>query len=70
MSENLFALFADCRTQKADSSGGVKVEDGEEILMLKVAFGIQSAPLHKGVGDADGGGIFKGNAEVVLVIVL
>ncbi|MDT2971710.1 hypothetical protein P7I11_13660 [Lactococcus lactis] len=70
MSENLFALFADRRTQKADSSGGVKIKDWEKILMLKVAFSIQSAPFHKGVGNANGGSIFKSCFEIILVIVL
>ena len=38
--------------------------------MLEVAFGINAAPLHKGVSNADRGGIFKGNTKIVLVIVL
>lgn len=38
--------------------------------MLKVAFSIQSTPLHKGVGYTDGGGIFKSDTKIVLVIVI
>jgi len=68
--QHLLTGIADERTQCSDGISGVEVKDTEEILMLKVFAGVQTAAGHKGIGSADGGSIFECHPYVVVIILL
>ena len=53
-----------------DGSRGVEVENRHKVLMGKIAFRLQSAAGHQGVGNADGGGCLKLYFDVKFIIFL
>ena len=68
--QHLLIDLADRRSQCADGSRGVEVENRHKVLMGKIAFRLQSAAGHQGVGNADGGGCLKLYFDVKLIIFL
>ena len=62
--------LADRRSQRADGSGGIEVENRHKILMGKIAFRLQPAAGHQRVGNADGGGGLKLYFDVKFIIFL
>ena len=68
--QHLLTGVADERTQCGNGISGVEVKDTEEIFMLKVFAGVQTAAGHKGIGGADGGGIFECHPYIVVIILL
>ena len=68
--QHLLIDLADRRSQCADGSRGVEVENRHKVLMGKIAFRLQSAAGHQGVGNADGGGCLKLHSDVILIIFL
>ena len=68
--QDLLVDLADRCSQRPDGSRGIEIEDCHEILMVKVAFRLQSTAGHQGVGDADGGGCLKLHSDVILIIFL
>ena len=68
--QHLLIDLADRRSQCADGSRGVEVENRHKVLMGKIAFRLQSAARHQGVGNADGGGCLKLYFDVKLIIFL
>ena len=68
--QHLLIDLADCRSQCADGRWGVEVENRHKVLMGKIAFRLQSAAGHQGVGNADGGGCLKLYFDVKLIIFL
>ncbi|MFR1301528.1 hypothetical protein [Eubacterium callanderi] len=68
--QHLLIDLADRRSQCADGSRGVEVENRHKVLMGKIAFRLQSAARHQGVGNADGGGCLKLYFDVKFIIFL
>ena len=68
--QHLLIDLADRRSQCADGSRGVEVENRHKVLMGKIAFRLQSAAGHQGVGNADGGGCLELHSDVKLIIFL
>ena len=68
--QHLLVRLADRRAQRPDHSGGVEVEDRHEVLMAEILLRLQPAAGHEGVGDADGGGGFELDFDVVLIVLL
>ena len=68
--QHLLIDLADRRSQCADGRWGVEVENRHKVLMGKIAFRLQSAARHQGVGNADGGGCLKLYFDVKFIIFL
>jgi len=66
--QNLFTDLAHRRAQGCHCVPGIKIENTEEIFMLEVGFRLQPAAGHKGVGDADRGGVSECRANVKSII--
>jgi hypothetical protein len=60
--------FADRRTEGGYGIGRVEIKDAQKVLMLKVFVRFQSAAGHKGVGDADCGGVSELYSDVEIII--
>ena len=68
--QHLLIDLADRRSQCADGRWGVEIENRHKVLMGKIAFRLQSAARHQGVGNADGGGCLKLYFDVKFIIFL
>ena len=68
--QHLLIDLADRRSQRTDGGRGVEVENRHKVLMGKIAFRLQSAAGHQGVGNADGGGCLKLSFDVKFIIFL
>ncbi|MGI6747171.1 MAG: hypothetical protein ACOX4V_02815 [Anaerovoracaceae bacterium] len=68
--QHLLIDLTDRCSQRPDGSRGIEIEDCHEILMVKVAFRLQSTAGHQGIGDADGGGCLKLYSDVELIVLL
>ncbi|MCI6249038.1 hypothetical protein MR730_09095 [bacterium] len=68
--QHLLIDLADRRAQRPDGSRGVEVEDRHEVLMAEILLRLQPAAGHEGVGDANGGGGFELDFDVVLIVLL
>ena len=68
--QHLLIDLADCRAQRPHGGGGIEVENRHEILMAEILLRLQPTAGHQGVGDADGGGGFKLDFDVVLIVLL
>ena len=68
--QHLLVRLADGCAQRPDHGGGVEVEDRHEVLMAEILLRLQPAAGHQGVGDADGGGGFELDFDVVLIVLL
>nr|WP_243424343.1 hypothetical protein [Gemmiger formicilis] len=68
--QHLLVYLADRRAQRPHGGGGVEVEDRHEILMAEILLRLQPAAGHQGVGDADSGGGFELDFDVVLIVLL
>ena len=68
--QHLLIDLADRRSQCANGSRGVEVKNRHKVLMGKIAFRLQSAAGHQGVGNADGGGCLKLYFDVKFIIFL
>ena len=68
--QHLLIDLADRRSQCADGSRGVEVEDRHEIFMAEILLRFQPAAGHEGIGDADGGGCLKLYFDVKFIIFL
>ena len=68
--QHLLVCLADGCSQRPDHSGGVEVEDRHEVLMAEILLRLQPAAGHQGVGDADRGGGFELDFDVVLIVLL
>ena len=66
----LLVDLADRRSQRTDGGRGVEVENRHKVLVGKIAFRLQSAAGHQGVGDTDGSGSLKLHLDVKFIIVL
>ena len=60
--------MADGHTQGSDGSFGVEVEETQKILMLEIAFRLQTAAGHHSVGDTYRGGTFESHLNVEIII--
>ena len=68
--QHLLIDLADRRSQRTDGSRGVEVENRHKVLMGKIAFRLQSAAGHQGVGNADSSGCLKLCFDVKFIIFL
>ena len=68
--QHLLIDLADRRSQRPNRSRGVEVEDRHKVLVLEVAFRLQTAAGHQGVGDADGGRRFELDFDVEIIVLL
>ena len=68
--QHLLIDLADRRSQRTDGSRGVEVENRHKVLVGKIAFRLQSAAGHQGVGNADGSGCLKLYFDVKFIIFL
>ena len=64
----LLVYLADRRAQRPHGGGGVEVEDRHEILMAEILLRLQPTAGHQGIGDADSGGGFELDFDVVLIV--
>ena len=68
--QHLLVDLADCRSQRPNRGRGVEVEDRHKVLVLEVAFRLQTAAGHQGVGDTDGGRRFELDCDVEIIVLL
>ena len=68
--QHLLVDLADCRSQRPNRGWGVEVKDRHKVLVLEVAFRLQTAAGHQGVGDADSGGGLKLDFDVEIIVLL
>ena len=68
--QHLLIDLADRRSQRPNRGRGIEIENRHEVLMGKIAFRLQSAARHQGVGNADGGGCLKLYFDVKFIIFL
>ena len=68
--QHLLVDLADRCSQRPDGGRGVEIKDRHEIFVVEVAFWLQSAARHQGVGNADGGGCLKLYFDVKFIIFL
>ena len=68
--QHLLVDLADRRSQRPNRGRGIEIENRHEVLMGKIAFRLQSAAGHQGVGNADGGGCLKLYFDVKFIIFL
>ena len=68
LSQNLFVGLTDGHAQGGDGSFGVEVEEVQKILMLEIAFRLQTAARHHSVGDTYRGGTFESHLNVKIIM--
>ena len=68
--QHLLVDLADYRSQRPNRGWGVEVKDRHKVLVLEVAFRLQTAAGHQGVGDADSGGGLKLDFDVEIIVLL
>ncbi|MGI6498977.1 MAG: hypothetical protein ACOX0U_09305 [Oscillospiraceae bacterium] len=68
LTQHLLIGVADRCTEKTHGSRGIKIEDAQKILMLKIFFRRKPAAGHEGIGDADGYSVSELDSDIVLII--
>ena len=68
--QHLLVDLADCRSQRPNRGRGVEVEDRHKVLVLEVAFRLQTAAGHQCVGNTDGGRRFELYSDVEIIVLL
>ena len=68
--QHLLVYLAHRRSQRPHRGRGVEVENRHKVLVGKIAFRLQSAAGHQGVGNADGSGCLKLYFDVKFIIFL
>lgn len=68
--QNLLVDLANCRSQRPNRGRGVEVKDRHKVLVLEVAFRLQTAAGHQGVGNTDGGRRFELDFDVEIIVLL
>ena len=68
--QHLLIDLANRRSQRTDGGRGVEVKNRHKVLMGKIAFRLQSAAGHQGVGNADSSGCLKLCFDVKFIIFL
>ncbi|MFQ9817983.1 MAG: hypothetical protein ACLRX3_07765 [Subdoligranulum sp.] len=68
--QHLLVDLADCCSQRPNCGRGVEVKDRHKVLVLEVAFRLQTAAGHQGVGNTDGGHRFELDCDVEIIVLL
>ena len=68
--QHLLVDLVDCCSQRPNRGRGIEVKNRHKVLVLEVAFRLQTAAGHQGIGDTDGGGGLKLDFDVVIIVLL
>ena len=68
--QHLLVDLADCCSQRPNRGRGIEVKNRHKVLVLEVAFRLQTAAGHQGVGNTDGGRRFELDCDVEIIVLL
>ncbi|WP_209346021.1 hypothetical protein [Flavonifractor sp. AGMB03687] len=68
--QHLLVDLADRCSQRPNRGRGIEIEDCHKVLVLEVAFRLQTAAGHQGIGDADSGRRFELDFDVEIIVFL
>ena len=68
--QHLLVHLADRRSQCPHRGRGVEIENRHKIFMAEILLRFQPAAGHQGVGDADGGGGYELDFDVMIIVLL
>ena len=68
--QHLLVHLADRCAQRPNRGRGIEVKNRHKVLVLEVAFRLQTAAGHQGVGNTDGGRRFELDCDVEIIVLL